>query len=767
MADLTASLGWEWRGDREVKDMSWVLLPALILFLTLVLLLLLRRRSELNEMSQRISDLAEAKDKGSHKARLQYPHIDLSRCFGCGTCVRACPEEGVLDLVHGQSVVIHGARCVGHGLCAKECPLGAIDITLGNLKNRSDIPALTEKLEVTDVSGLFLAGEVTGYALIRTAISHGTAVVDEVANRIRSTQGSRNGRSKAQNGNVLDLCVVGSGPAGLAAALQAKAHNLRFLALDQEVLGGTVAKYPRRKLVMTQPVALPLYGKLKRTSYSKEELMELWGNLVSKYQLPIHTGQEFLGLEKTSDGNFLVKTSKGEHQSRFVCLALGRRGTPRKLGVPGEDLPKVTYNLIDAQSYQGRRLLVVGGGDSAIEAALGLSEQPGNHVTLSYRKAAFFRIKARNETRLAEARQKGTLECIFASEVEEITPTAVRIRVKSEAEKPVERVLDNDEMFIMAGGIPPFKLLEASGVSFDPADRPSPPPLVEKGTGLIKALLMALGLAYAALAWVLAFEDYYALSETKRPESPLHEMLRPVSVLGLSCGAVATLLILVNLGYLVRRSRWGQWIPGSMRGWMTSHVVTGILVLLLVLIHGAMAPHNTVGGHAYAALASLIVTGAIGRYFYSFVPRAANGKELALDELSSCLAAESADWDRYGRDFGEQTRQAIHTLVAAVKWESNFFQRLSALFTTQRQQREALRRLRGQGCRQGLSAGQIDRLLALARRAYRTALWSAHYEDLRALLASWRFLHRWVALLMVLLAAAHIIAALRYGRVIP
>lgn len=744
--------------------MGWILLASIIGVLLLAILGFLVRRRELRKMAQRISDLEQAKATGTHRARLQYPYVDLSRCLGCGTCVRACPEDGVLDLIHGQAVVIHGARCVGHGLCAQSCPVGAIDLTLEDLQNRRDIPALTDQFEARGTAGLFLAGEVTGYALIRTAIAHGTAVVSEVARRVKEHR--RPAADTANDPDLYDLCIVGAGPAGIAASLEAKARGLRFVTLEQNALGGTVAQYPRRKLVMTQPVSLPLYGKLKRTSYSKEELMELWSDLAERYELPIHTGVEFTGVERENDHTFLVKTKNQDYRARYVCLGLGRRGTPRKLGVPGEELSKVAYSLIDAQSYTNRRILVVGGGDSAVEAAMGLAEQPGNEVTLSYRRSSFFRLKARNEARLLEARESGKLKCILNSQLREIRPDSVRLEVTPESGEPVEQVLPNDDVFIMAGGIPPFQLLEQCGLSFDPRDRVAPPPLEERGTGLLRALIAALLLSIAVLAWVLAFRGYYASPLVQRPLSSLHEWLRPSSLFGLACGAGSVIMIVLNLSYLVRR-RWLNLLPGSLAAWMSCHVVTGVLALLLVLVHAAMAPQGTLGGHAFAALILLLITGAVGRYFYSFVPRAANGKELALEELNQQIASEATEWDRLGRGFGDATRQEIHQLIAAGHWKGGFVRRLFALWTTQSAVRQACKKLRSRVQQAGLSEDQMARLVELAERAYRTALVSAHYEDLRFLLTSWRFFHRWVGLLMVLLAAWHIVTAVRYGRFLP
>jgi thioredoxin reductase len=756
--------------------LTWTLLGALILVLAFTTALIAARRAEFARMRTVVDERSRARATGSHQARLQHPHVDLSRCIGCGSCIAACPEEGVLELVHGQALVVHGARCVGHGRCAVECPVGAIALTLGDLKERRDLPALRENLEAPRVPGLFLAGEVTGYTLVRTAIAHGSAVADEVARRsaarrapapLRSTRagaptGGRVALAEAAavaEDDVLDLVVVGAGPAGLACSLRAKEHGLAFVTLEQDAeIGGTVAKYPRRKLVMTQPVELPLHGRLGKTSYFKEELVELWQQVAAEHELPVRTGEEFVRVEPLAGGALRVHTQRGTWDARHVCLALGRRGSPRKLGVPGEDLPKVSYSLLDAHSYTGRRILVVGGGDSAVEAALGLSDQPGNEVWLSYRKEAFFRLKSRNEAHMADALRAGRIQALFGSEVTAIEPERVILRLADGRTVGVE----NDEVFVFAGGTPPLAVLEASGVSFDPADRPEPTPLAEQGTGLFPALCAALVLAVLALVWALVHSDYYTLPFVERPHHPDHARLAPSGTIGLFGGIAAAALVLANLSYLARRSLRLAWIPGSLQAWMTSHVVTGILAILLALVHSAMAPRQTVGGHALWAMAFLVVTGAIGRYFYAFVPRAANGRELELDEVRTQLAALSAEWDR-GGGFAEDLRGEIERLVTEGRWKGTFLQRVRLLVTSQRRLRRRLGELRRTAAREGIARDHVERMIELARRAQRTALMASHYEDLRALLSSWRWFHRWVALFMVLIVAWHIVLALRYG----
>jgi len=752
----------------------WFLLSTVVLGLATALGVIAARRASRNSLRDTLAERDKARATGSHKARLQHPHIDLSRCIGCGTCVAACPEDGVLELVHGQAVVVHGARCVGHGRCAAECPVGAIALTLGDVSDRRDLPVLRENRESAHVPGLFLAGEVTGYALVRTAILHGTAAADEAARRARLVAAPsilRQARPEPGGGvavaevaapaSALDLVIVGAGPAGIACSLRAKELGLAFTTIEQDELGGTVAKYPRRKLVMTQPVVLPLVGRLSRTSYTKEELIELWQRVTREHELPIRHGEQFTRVEQLPGGTLRVHTQREHFDALSVVLALGRRGTPRRLGVPGEELSKVAYSLLDAHSYQGRRILVVGGGDSAVEAALGLAEQPGNHVAISYRKDAFFRLKSRNEARLQEALRDGSLVALLGSEVLAIAPDSVGLRLRD----GTTTSLENDEVFVFAGGTPPTEVLEASGISLDPSQREEQPVLAEQGTGLVPALCVALGLAVSVLVWVLVHADYYLASGVERPHHPDHEWLGPTGTFGLACGIGAVALALANITYLARRSSRFAWIPGSLRAWMTSHVVTGIGALLLVLVHSAMAPRWTVGGYAAWAMAFLVLTGAIGRYLYSFVPRAANGRELELGEVQSQLTALSAEWDRGRGGFAEALRLEVERVVIEERWNGTLGARIAALVTNQRAAGKRIARLRASAAAEGIASDQIERMTELALRAQRMALMASHYEDLRAILASWRWFHRWAALFMFLIAGWHVYLAVRYARI--
>jgi putative YpdA family bacillithiol system oxidoreductase len=389
----------------------------------------------------------KAKITGLQPAVALHPHIDALSCIGCGSCVRACPEDHVLGVVGGKAVLLNGQKCVGHGMCAEACPVGAITLMMAAPGRSADLPVLSATYE-TSVPGVYIVGELGGLGLIRNAIMQGERVVRHIAER----QTRRNG--------IYDVAIVGAGPAGLAAGLTAKAAGLKHVVLEQGDIGGTILQYPRAKIVMTSPVDLPLWGKLKLTETSKEHLLEIWKRIIAKTGLSINTGEKVTDIQR-SNGQFVLTSPGRSYEARTVVLALGRRGTPRKLGVPGEERGKVTYRLMDASSYQDRDILVVGGGDSAVEAALGLAVQGTNRVTLSYRGTGFTRIKERNAARLEEMRRGGTLAVCLASHVRSINEQSIELET-AEGRKEVR----NDYVFVFAGGEMPFDFLKSIGVQF-------------------------------------------------------------------------------------------------------------------------------------------------------------------------------------------------------------------------------------------------------------------------------------------------------------
>jgi thioredoxin reductase len=238
-------------------------------------------------------------------------------------------------------------------------------------------------------------------------------------------------------------------------------HGLRHVTLEQESLGGTVAHYPRGKIVMTRPAELPLHGRVHLRETSKESLLTFLRGVERSSRAKIQYQERVEAIRRTPSG-FQVETARGRYATRAVLLAIGRRGTPRKLDVPGEELSKVVYRLIDPAQYRGRRVLVVGGGDSALEAALSLCEQPGSEVTLSYRGAAFSRAKPKNRQRIEAARAAGRLRVELESEVREIREDAAALETPA---GPLE--LRNDAVIVCAGGVLPTPFLREIGVEIE------------------------------------------------------------------------------------------------------------------------------------------------------------------------------------------------------------------------------------------------------------------------------------------------------------
>jgi thioredoxin reductase (NADPH) len=409
--------------------------------------LLRRRRLE------RASELArnEAHEAGLIEPASLHPVIDPARCIGCGSCIKACPEQPmhqVLGVVGGRAELVSPADCIGHGACKTACPTEAITLVFGTERRGVEIPLLSPRFETT-VPGIFVAGELGGMGLIRNAVEQGRQAVEAV----HSTSRKGNG--------MLDLIIVGAGPAGFAASLTALSKRMRFVTLEQESLGGAVFQYPRGKVVMTSPAQLPLVGRVNFRHTSKEQLLEFWRGAESKSGVKINY-QERVDRIKPDGGGFIVETPKGKYRTASVLLAIGRRGTPRKLGVPGEQLPKVVYRLIDPAQYAGQHVLVVGGGDSALEAATSVAELGDASVVLSYRGDAFGRAKQRNRDRVTAAERSGTLRVMLGSNVKQIGTDAVVIEQGGRAEQ-----VRNDAVIVSAGGILPTDFLREIGISVE------------------------------------------------------------------------------------------------------------------------------------------------------------------------------------------------------------------------------------------------------------------------------------------------------------
>jgi putative YpdA family bacillithiol system oxidoreductase len=378
-----------------------------------------------------------------------HPEVDPNRCIGTGSCVKACPEGDIIGIVNGRFSLLAPNKCIGHGACQTACPVDAISLVFGTAKRGVDIPQVRENFE-TNVDGVFIAGELGGMGLIRNAVTQGKQAIDNIA-----------AKASGPDPSVKDVIIVGAGPAGLSATLQAEKSGLRHITIDQEDIGGTVLTYPRQKIVMTQPMEIPLYGKYSRREIQKEELLDLWHDIMRRTSVNVQTHERLESIVRVN-GHFEVTTSRDQYAARHVLLAIGRRGTPRKLSVPGESSSKVTYRLLEPEQYRRKKLLVVGGGDSAVEAALALAAQPGTEVTLSYRKSAFSRVKEDNLERIGAAVQSGVMHAMMESHVTRIDPSSVTL-----ASKDTEHVIQNDFVFVFIGGELPTPFLEKLGVKIE------------------------------------------------------------------------------------------------------------------------------------------------------------------------------------------------------------------------------------------------------------------------------------------------------------
>ncbi|REE81920.1 thioredoxin reductase [Lutibacter oceani] len=432
-----------------MKDviLEQIVVYGVVFFICLITVFFYLKKKK-NETSIVVKKVATAKEEGLFEPVSLHPYIDLNTCIGSAACIEDCPEKDILGIANGKATVIQTSNCIGHGACFHACPVEAITLRIGTEKRGVDLPHVNQNFE-TNSKGIYIAGELGGMGLIKNSVEQGQQAIE---NMLKNKKSSKE--------NILDVIIVGAGPAGISASLAAKKHGLSSLTLEQDSLGGTVYTFPRKKIVMTAPMDLPLYGKVKLFETSKDELLQLWEKVISSHDLKILEHTKVEKIIPSENDTFKIITNKEEE---FICnnvlLSIGRRGTPRKLNIPGEDSEKVAYRLIESERIKNKNIIVVGGGDSAIETVLLLID--ANNVTLSYRNDKFNRLKPKNKLKIQQAIDNKKINMLFNSNLVSINNNEVLVKF-SNNENVVQ--IENDLVYIFAGGELPTAFLQKAGV---------------------------------------------------------------------------------------------------------------------------------------------------------------------------------------------------------------------------------------------------------------------------------------------------------------
>jgi thioredoxin reductase (NADPH) len=592
-------------------------------------------------------------------------------------CVPAC-GFGAISLDEETSEIRISDRCSGCGGCAQACPNGAIFLVQVPYKAADfpePIPA-SGPSGTTNVAQLFVAGDVSGAALIRFAMNEAVRAVDNFPPR----------RFARADNDVYDAIIVGAGPAGIAAALRCNERGLRSVVLEKDRAFSTIEAYPKNKHVMAEPRTVPLQSSLWFDDSTKEELLARWRETVARERLQIVEGAEVLRISRRGE-IFDVETARGPAAAENVVVCIGNRGSPRKLGVPGETPSRVRYTLPDPDEFAGQQVLVVGGGDSAVEAALSLADVAGTEVTLSYRKGAFARTKTVNRERIFSYEASGRVRLELKSTVTRLESGHLILRTEAG-----EQRLENDVVFAFLGADPPTGFLRQAGIqvlepgsaemakyaagrglrqravkcdhcvgfgdracltacptnalveirpqdlfmetdaahgagprrfsanSFIDGLKPRKSPLVRFGLGatgwLIALALVAIGVE-CFLRKMLPDQSAFAhyLRHVGRAGTVT---FGPGKGFGHWLGYIGTGFMLSTLAYSLRaRVKWLRGL-GQQATWLTLHLWAGIIGASLVTFHSTLKMDRWVS-IACVAMWFIVLTGAIGRYLFGRV----------------------------------------------------------------------------------------------------------------------------------------------------
>ncbi len=683
-----------------------------------------------------------------------HPVINPDICIGSLSCLKACPEGDILGIVDGSARLIEADHCIGHGRCAAECPVDAIKLVFGTSERGVDLPMVDEYFE-SSRPGVHVVGELGGMGLIRNAVTQGT----QVGERLAATAPRRSGA---------EVVIVGAGPAGLAAALALKAKGRSFRVLEQGTLGGTIANYPRQKVVMTEPLQVPFLGKVSKRRISKEELLGLWQHALQKAQIRVDEGVRVLGIDG-NDGQFRVQTDKGYVDCGKVVLATGRRGTPRKLGVPGETLAKVTYRLIDAEQYGRSEVLVVGGGDAALEAAIQLAEQGGAKVSISYRGDSFARCREANRAHIEKLVAATRVRALLNSQVDRILDKEVALTVSGK-----QVTLRNDYVIVNIGGELPLEFLSKLKISLEkhfgeelkkpvrrgPA-RSGAPQKPEASSSRRGAHLFYLATGALILGWLAVHGwNYYLLSRSARLASPLHESLRPAGRWGHGVGIVATAFMLLNFLYPVRKRSRLLSGAGSIRGWLDFHMFVGFMSPLVIAFHAAFQSNNLLATGTAGALLIVVLTGIVGRFIYGLVP-SDGGKALELTEVTG-------RWERLRTKLqpiidGSDDPALLHRMFDAAARPPR--RGSLSVYLLSRPFAWMLLRARLLRARLHFDRAAYREFRAGAVQLARLRAQIGFYKSFKKLLSGWRLFHASLAGFLVVAIAAHIAVSVYLGYV--